>query len=97
MGKFGNSQENIQKGIDANRIRSTLKKKFRLPQPLKAIRLKCLECASNSTAEVKRCHDEECALWPFRFGHNPVENDLMVPEYNSSGEKTGEHYYRSLV
>jgi len=96
MGEFGNSPENILKGIDSNRRKSALKKKFKIPQPLKAIRLKCLDCASESSAEIRRCHIESCALWPFRFGHNPAEDDLKVPEFNGSGERTGEHFYQGF-
>jgi|GEM_PF-3131680 len=95
MGEFGNSVENIRRGIESNRRKATFKKKYKILQPLKAIRLKCLECTSNSAAEIQRCHDEKCALWPFRFGYYPDENDLIVPEFNSSGEKTGEHFYRA--
>ena len=96
MSEFGNNLENILKGIDSNRRKSSLKKELKIPQPLKAIRLKCLDCMSNSTAEIQRCHLEECSLWPFRFGHNPDEDDLIVPEYDQNGEKTGEHFYRDF-
>lgn len=39
--------------------------------PLKAIRLKCLECSCGSSNEVKLCPVTKCALYPFREGHNP--------------------------
>lgn len=39
--------------------------------PLKAIRLKCLDCCCGSSNEVKLCPIERCPLWPFREGHNP--------------------------
>jgi hypothetical protein len=39
--------------------------------PLKAIRLKCLECCAESSNEVKVCHMKDCPLWAFRFGKNP--------------------------
>lgn len=39
--------------------------------PLKAIRLKCLDCCCGSSNEVKRCTATGCALYPFREGHNP--------------------------
>lgn len=35
--------------------------------PMKAIRLRCLDCAQSS-AEVKRCNDHTCPLWPYRLG-----------------------------
>ena len=39
--------------------------------PLKAIRLKCLDCSCGSSNEVKLCPAEKCPLYPFREGHNP--------------------------
>lgn len=45
--------------------------------PLKAIRAKCLDC-NYSSVEVQRCPCEDCALWPYRFGHRPREADLVV-------------------
>lgn len=39
--------------------------------PLKAIRLKCMECSCGSSYEVKLCPVTQCALYPFREGHNP--------------------------
>ena len=39
--------------------------------PLKAVRLKCLDCCAGSAAEVRLCPSQSCPLWPFRIGHNP--------------------------
>jgi len=39
--------------------------------PLKAIRLKCLDCSCGSSNEVKLCSVVNCPLYPFREGHNP--------------------------
>lgn len=39
--------------------------------PLKAIRLKCLDCCCGSPKEVKQCPAEKCQLHPFRLGKNP--------------------------
>lgn len=39
--------------------------------PLKAIRLKCLDCCCGSSNEVSECPCEDCSLWAFRFGKNP--------------------------
>lgn len=36
-----------------------------------AIRAKCLDCCAGSAAEVRRCGDVSCALWPFRMGTDP--------------------------
>ena len=38
---------------------------------LQAIRAKCLDCMCGSSAEVKACPCEDCALHQFRLGRNP--------------------------
>lgn len=45
-------------------------------RPLRAIRLKCLDCCCGSASEVKLCHIQSCALWPFRLGKNPNRKGL---------------------
>lgn len=39
--------------------------------PMKAIRLKCLDCSCGSSNEVKLCTVTRCPLYPFREGKNP--------------------------
>lgn len=39
--------------------------------PMRAIRAKCLECSNDNVNEVRECPITDCALYPFRFGHNP--------------------------
>lgn len=39
--------------------------------PMKAIRLKCLDCCCGSANEVKLCTCADCPLFPFRMGKNP--------------------------
>ena len=39
--------------------------------PLKAIRVKCLDCCVGSSYEVRICHISDCPLHPYRFGKNP--------------------------
>jgi len=39
--------------------------------PLRAIRMKCLDCSNNSPKEVARCEMMDCSLHQFRFGKNP--------------------------
>lgn len=45
--------------------------KKKIKSPLKAIRLKCLDCSYNSSNEVRLCPVTDCILYPFRFGKNP--------------------------
>ena len=42
--------------------------------PMKAIRLKCLDCCCGSTTEVRLCSAQECPLWAFRSGHRPTKD-----------------------
>ena len=44
--------------------------------PLKAIRKKCLDCSCDSVKEVRLCLIKSCALYPFRFGHNPNRKNV---------------------
>lgn len=39
--------------------------------PVKAIRLRCIDCSGNNHAEVKRCEHEDCPLHMWRFGRKP--------------------------
>ena len=41
--------------------------------PLKAVRLKCLDCCCGSAHEVKLCTATKCPLYPFRDGRNPFK------------------------
>jgi len=44
---------------------------MKMARPLKAIRLKCLDCCGWSQGEVKNCTSEACILHPLRFGKKP--------------------------
>jgi hypothetical protein len=39
--------------------------------PLRAIRLKCLDCSGMSAKEVRLCPIQRCPLFEYRFGKNP--------------------------
>ena len=39
--------------------------------PMKAIRLKCLQCTCEQFTEVRECPIKDCALYPYRMGHRP--------------------------
>ena len=41
------------------------------PGPLKAIRLKCLDCCADYRKVVRECHIFGCSLWPYRMGKRP--------------------------
>lgn len=50
--------------------------------PVKVIRLKCLDCCCGNSNEVKECTVTRCPLHPFRFGKNPyrVKKELSAEE-----------------
>ena len=44
--------------------------------PLKAIRLRCLDCCAGSYTEVERCPADKCPLHAFRLGKNPYRKPM---------------------
>jgi hypothetical protein len=40
--------------------------------PMKAIRLKCLDCSAGSAHEVRLCGIKACSLYRYRMGKNPA-------------------------
>lgn len=49
--------------------------------PMKAIRLKCLDCCAGQVAEVRCCELEKCPLFPYRFGKRPKGYTDTTPEH----------------
>jgi hypothetical protein len=48
---------------------------------LQAVRARCLDCCSGSSAEVRRCVSVNCPSWPFRMAFNPWrERRELSPE-----------------
>jgi len=43
--------------------------------PLKAVRRHCLSCCNGSANEVRQCQARSCALWRYRHGHRPTEEE----------------------
>jgi hypothetical protein len=39
---------------------------------LAAIRRRCIDCSGGSAQDAKACQVKDCALWPYRGGHNPA-------------------------
>ncbi|MCY2987179.1 MAG: hypothetical protein NTY19_04825 [Planctomycetota bacterium] len=48
--------------------------------PLRAIRLKCIDCSGGSVVEVTKCVIPDCPLWPFRAGKNPMRKPKVLSE-----------------
>ena len=47
---------------------------------LRAIRLKCYDCSSYQSNEVKDCPVTNCPLYPFRLGKNPFRKKELSEE-----------------
>ena len=39
--------------------------------PMKALRLRCLDCCAGSATRVRLCASATCPSWPFRMGRSP--------------------------
>ena len=59
--------------------------------PVKAIRQKCSDCCTGSLAEIRRCTDETCPLWPFRMGRNIYHQSYAGPKEASLGLEQNTH------
>lgn len=69
--------------------------------PVKAIRLKCIDCSGGHIREVERCPVKDCALYPFRHGKNPFrskrelteeQKEIMATRLAKAREKRGAEY-----
>ena len=49
------------------------------PALAKAVRLKCLDCATTAQ-NVAECHLTHCPLWPFRMGSSPFKAKRQLTE-----------------
>lgn len=49
-----------------------------IPTPMKAIRMKCLECSGGSHKEVRECHLIDCPLYNYRFGKRPEGKKSII-------------------
>lgn len=65
--------------------------------PVRAHRLRCLECQGDSHKAIRECASENCPSWPYRFGHDPSRKGLRhrasykskpVTERDSTQENT---------
>lgn len=57
--------------------RSGRAKALGIPKPLKAIRLKCLDCVCHQEKLIRECTITTCALYPYRMGKYPKAGTLM--------------------
>ncbi len=55
--------------------------------PLRAIRLKCLDCTCGSQKEVEACPIVKCPLHPFRAGKNPYRKPISEERRAAASER----------
>jgi hypothetical protein len=63
-----------------------------------AIRAKCLDCCGGNRAEVKRCANEDCPLWPYRLGtHARINSDVKTAAKRRGLETISEDGYQEAT
>ncbi len=66
-------------GKDPREVPSGILSRYhREPNPLKAIRARCLDCCCGSAPEVRKCIAVICPSWPFRMGVNPFRQKRVL-------------------
>lgn len=63
--------------------------------PLKAIRVKCLDCSCGNVNEVKLCGAKSCPLYYFRFGKNPYRKKVEYTEERKQKAREALAKYRN--
>ena len=58
-------------------------------RPLRAIRMKCVECCCGNVAEVRRCEMMDCTLWPYRLGKRPARTSTPHVAHDSDTNDDG--------
>ena len=51
-----------------------------ITSPLRAIRMKCIDCCGGQISEVRLCPCKQCVLWPYRMASNPFRTRTMTDE-----------------
>jgi len=53
--------------------------------PMKALRLKCLDCVGYSPKDVADCDIVDCPLYPYRLGHRPKKQVIYTFDKRKNG------------
>ena len=56
--------------------------------PLKALRVRCIDCKGGELSGVRRCGHLDCPSWPYRMGTNPWQAPLS-PEVLEARRRGG--------
>ena len=55
--------------------------------PVKAIRLKCIDCCGGMISVVQDCGISTCPIYPFRLGKNPFRTKKEMTEEQKEAAK----------
>lgn len=61
--------------------------------PIKAIRLKCLDCCAGHPSEVRICTALKCPLYPYRMGKRPKENGDTQEKVTTENTQESPHIF----
>ena len=81
--------EERERGTIARSKAVKLRRSLGVPNAMRAIRLKCIDCSGGSEPDVRNCVIGRCELFPFRMGRNPKPEDLKVAQFSNRGKLTG--------
>lgn len=59
----------------------------RYRNPVKVMRVKCLDCCAGSAKEVELCPIQKCPMWAWRFGKNPYRTKREMSEEQKAAAK----------
>lgn len=54
--------------------------------PMRAIRLKCLECCAGQRLEVRECLLKTCPLYGYRMGHRPKGEQFTIEDNKNKNQ-----------
>ena len=78
------------KAVEGRKQKRDLKRRYGIPSIMKAVRQNCLDCMCGSASEVRHCQVTQCMLFPYRFGRNPREEDLLLSVFDNQGNLIGQ-------
>ena len=55
-------------------------------RPLRAIRVKCLDCSGGQIKEVRECQCPACTLYPYRMGKRPKTHERHEAKKNATAD-----------
>jgi hypothetical protein len=58
--------------------------------PMRALRLRCLDCCGGNDAEVRFCTARKCPSWPFRMGASPWRKFKLTDAQRENLKKLAE-------